>query len=270
MDLTLFKMKEFFRRYRFLVITATVVMVIAAYYVVCSVMAVNRNIARFDEAYWAQAGESGKTEAVEMNRVPGYRELLKEKGLLSALVKMAGSDSIALFLNLPDSMAQLMIRGVGIRNIPVREMKLTPFFYQAAPEALYQLFSEPLQVTESKSTIDKEPVNVVNAPKDSSVANSLPMVTPDTSHIEPVFFILNTDRNIRFYFYQTEGGFPDNWAAFCFGLSDRWEVAKKALPSIFTFNIPAYVPTVYIGISKADAKVLFRALPPHGLIVMTH
>lgn len=227
--------------------------------------AVNRAAARMNQVYWEKAEKGRKNETVQMHKVPGYNELLKKRGLLNGTVKMAAGDSIGLLLDLSDSTARLMIKGVGVRSIPITEWKVSPFFSKIEVEALYDLLSETFRVTTSRATLAKEPLNVVQAPKDSS--DVIPQVQPDTTHTEPVFFILDTDKPVRFYFYQTEG---DDWGtAFVFGTADRWRKAKAALKALFTFTLPEYIPTVYIGISKRDAKVLYRALPVHGQIVLT-
>lgn len=260
-------MKAFLKKYKELVIISAVVLLIVIYYIICSMMAVNRYLDDFNESYWSRQEDVDKKETVQMHRVPGYHELLQENGRLGGLVKLARNDSIGLFLDLTDSVAQLMVKGVSVRNIPLQEMCLGPLFSRANPEALYDLLSEPFRVINFKATIDKEPLHVVNAPKDSS--DVIPSVKPDTTHAESVFFILETDKNLRFYFYQMEDGSPDAKVGYCFDLEDKWMMIKKTIRSVFAFKVPEYIPTIRIGVSKEDAKVLFRALPPQGQIVVT-
>lgn len=259
-------MKAFFKRYGMLLIAAGIVLAIAIYYITFSMLAVNRYIDKFNGEYWSRQSDGDKKETVEMHRVPGYHELLVEKGLLGGLVNMAKNDSIGLFLNMPDSVAQLMIKGVAVRNIPLREMRLSPLIAGADPEALYDFFAQAFRVTDSRATIAKEPVNVVNAPKDSS--DVIPTVQPDTSNSEPVFFTLDTDKGLRFYFYET-GEEADAHAALQFEWADRWAEAKKTMSAISKFTIPDYLPVIKIGVSREDAKVLYRAFPHNGQIVMT-
>lgn len=258
------------RKYRNLIIIASVVVIIVVYYVICSMMAVGRYTDQFNDAYWSGVEEAAKKESVEMKKVPGYQEALHDRGLLKAQVQMAANDSIGLFLNLPDSVAKMMIKGVSVRDIKIEEIQLSPFFRRADQEAIYDLLSEPMRITFSTATIAQEPLNEVQAPKDSKAADSIPMITPDTSNSQPVFFILNTDKNVRFYVYQTErDNFSDIKAAWNFAIDDRWAEAKKTAGAIFSFRVPEYMPTIKIGINKVDAKVLYRAIPPHGQILLT-
>lgn len=249
-----------------MLIITVVVLAVVIYYITCSMMAVDRHIDKFNEEYWSRQAEEDKKETVEMHRVPGYHGLLEQKGLLGGLVELAKNDSIGLFLNLPDSVAQLMIKGVAVRNIPLREIHLSPLVVGASPEALYDFFARAFRVTDSRATIDKEPVNVVNAPKDSS--DVIPAIKPDTSNSQSVFFTLDTDKDLRFYFYET-GDEADGHAALRFEWVDRWAEAKKNMAAISRFKIPDYLPVIRIGVSREDAKVLYRALPPYGQIVLT-
>ncbi len=252
------------RKYRSLIVVIVLVLVVAVYYIACSIMAAKRHYDAINKTYWSKQEERGDKE---MYRVPGYHDLLKEKGMLEGLVQLAKSDSIGMFLNFPDSVAQLMVKGVAVHSIPIKEIRAGAFFTSLAPEALYDLLSGPFSVIGSKATIPKEPINVVNAPKDSSEVTAF--IKPDTTHSEPVFIIIDTDKQLRFYIYQMEDNWLDKWACFRFMIDDRWNEARKVIKAAFTFNIPEYIPTVCIGVSKKDAKVLYRALPSHGSIVMT-
>lgn len=254
-------MKEFIRHHKLLLLFSGIVLLILGWGIICGGMAVRHYVAGFNKTYGPKEEPEGE---VNFYRVPGYHELLKKKGELEGLVKLAKNDSIGLFLNLPDSVVQLMIKGVAVRDIPLREIQLSALFKEASQEALYEWLSEPVKVERARATIDREPVNVVQAPKDSS--DVIPAVQPDTSNSQPVFFILETDRNLKLYFYEIEN---DRTEAFHFRFPDSWEKAKDLLKAMYTFSIPSYVPEIQLGVTREDAKVLFRALPVHGLIVVT-
>lgn len=260
-------MKQILKKYRWCFIIGIIVGMMVGVYLSVMLKSVSREVTATEQAYKDKMQQTETDAQIDMYKVPGYSTLLHDKSLLNALITMAKTDSIGLCLNLTDSVAQLMIKGVIVRNFKLETVKLAPFFSRISQETFYDLFSEPLQVTSSIATIDKEPVNVVYAPKDSS--DQLPMVKPDTSHSEPMFFFLNTNKNVRFYFYQNDTDFSDFWAGTCFKLKYRWEEIKEESRMIFAFKIPAYTPIIQIGMSKVDAKVLYRALPEHAQIVLT-
>lgn len=259
-------MKKFIQHHKFLVIAAVVFVALSVWYITGTVRSVNRYVDQFNTDFGIQDDSVGKQ--VNMYRVPGYHELLKQKGLLSSQIRLAKNDSIGLFLNLSDSVAQLMIKGVAVREIPLRKIGLPSLFKRTSQEALYEWLSEPVRIKTLKATIAKEPVNVVQAPKDSS--DVIPAVKPDTTNSEPVFFILDSDRGLRLYFYQTESGGKDWSAALAFAWADRWQEVKRNVSAILNLQVPEYIPTLRIGITKEDAKVLYRALPENGRIVITY
>lgn len=258
-------MKNFIRRYKFLLILTVIVLLVAIFYVVYNRIAVSCYIAQFEEKYKVQK-EAGEDE-INLYRVPGYHELLKQKGMLDGQVRLAQSDSVNLFLNLPERMAQLMIKGIGVRNMPVEEMNTGVLFERASDEALYNWLSEPLDIVGFEGTIEKQPVNVVIAPKDTSSNDEAPAVVPDTLQHDPVFFILETNRDLRLYVYETEQ--EDRWKARKFAFKYRWNEAREALKAVFSFRMPEYTPVLFIGLPQADAKAIYRALPHHGQVVIT-
>lgn len=256
-------MKKFIRDYRILLIVSIVILGIAIFYLVYNCRAVNHYLMLFEEKYGST--EENDREEIDLYQVPGYHELLQERGCLDGLIRLAKSDSVNLFLNLTERSAQLMIKGVAVRTVPIGKIKTDVLFDKASDEALYNWLSEPLQIIGSVATIDKEPVNVVLAPKDSS--DEIPACVPDTLQKEPVFFILETDRDLRLYFYQSE---PLEWvASLRFGWQYKWREAKEAIHSVFSFRLPDYTPVLYIGLTKEDAKVIYRAIPEQGQIVIT-
>lgn len=259
-------MSAFFQHYKILIIAAILVLVVAGWYITGTVMSVNRYVSQFNATYGVKDEQPG--EQVNMYRVPGYHDLLKAKGLLSSHVKLAKNDSIGMFLNLSDSVAQLMVKGLAVRDIPLQKIEFPSVFKRTSQEALYEWLSEPVRTKTVLATIDKEPLNIVQAPKDTS--DFVPDAKPDTTNHESVFFILDSDRDLRLYFYQIEKDGPDWKAALAFEWTDRWAQVKQNIRSVFRFQVPVYVPTLRIGITKEDAKVLYRALPENGRIVITY
>lgn len=253
--------------YSLLGVISVFVGIVATGYIVGLRKAVSRQAERWEPVVQETADRMFIRKNPEIKGVPGYEELLRKRGLLRGIVEMARGDSVGLFLNLPDSTAHLMIKGAAVRNIPIRRIGLSPFFDRLSREALYEGIAHPFRTEAFRTTIPKEPVNVVRAPKDSS--DSVPLLQPDTTHTEPVFFVLDTDKQLRFYFYQTEGGWTDSWTAFRFGWTERCRKMKADIGSLLQGRLPEYRPVVRIGISKEDAKVIFRALPMRGEIVLT-
>jgi len=254
-------------KFKWYIITATLLGIFIIFYLVQSVSAVNNTVRTFDDAYFASL-EQKEGDTINLCAIPGYIDMMRDKAFLSSQVKMADSDSIGLLINIRDSVLQLLIKGLPIRSVRIDEYDVSPFFQRANQEAVFSMLSTPLTITGMQSTFLKDPVNVKIAPKDTSEATI--DAKPDTTDFEAVFFTLETDRNVRFYFEQQEDTVgADRRARFFFDLKDRSRSAKATMKALARFRTPPYVPYIKIWIPKAEAKIVYRAIPREGLIVLT-
>ncbi|MDZ7634619.1 MAG: hypothetical protein U5L72_09385 [Bacteroidales bacterium] len=237
------------------------------FYMAKSVSAVNHSVRAFDDAFFASL-EQKEGDTINLCSIPGYIEMIRGKAFLSSQVKMADSDSIGLMINIRDSVLQLLIKGVPVRSVRIDEYDVSPFFQRANQEAVYSMLSSPMAITRMQATFMKDPIQVKIAPKDTSEAKI--DAKPDTTDFEAVFFTLDTDRNIRFYFEQQEDTVgADRRSRFFFDLRDRSRNAKATMKEIVRFRTPPYTPYIKIWIPKAEAKIVYRAVPREGLIVLT-
>jgi len=175
---------------------------------------------------------------------------------------------VGLLINVRDSVIQLLIKGLPVRTVKIDEYDVSPFFHSANQEAIYKMLSTPLTVTGMQATFMKDPVSVKIAPRDTSQV--VESEKPDTTDFEAVFFTLDTDRNIRFYFEQQEDTIgADRRARFFFDLKDRMRNASVTMRAVARMKIPPYVPYIKIWLPKAEAKIIYRAIPREGMIVLT-
>ncbi len=254
-------------KHKWYIITAAALAVFVIFYLARSVSAVNRTVRAFDDAYFASL-EQKEGDTINLCSIPGYIEIIREKAFLSSQVRMADSDSIGLLINIRDSVLQLLIKGVPVRSFRIDEYDISPFFQRANQEAVYSMLSAPLAITGMQATFRKDPVQVKIAPKDTSEAKI--DARPDTTDFEAVFFTLDTDRDIRFYFEQQEDTVgADRRAKFFFDLRDRSRNAGATMGEVVRFRAPPYVPYIKIWLPKAEAKIVYRAIPREGLIVLT-
>lgn len=193
--------------------------------------------------------------------------LQKEKAFFQSRLTMASTDSIGLTLNLEDSSACLEINGVVVHKVKISYIKESKVFSKANSYAVATMLSKPLTKVNTYSTIRREPVLIKMAPKDTSEYK--PDVIPDTSAYEPVNYILEMDNGIRILVYQEERNkLADVYDQILFDLKDKLRNTFAVLKSIKEFNIPAYHPFIKIRLPKADAKIIYRALPEKGQVVV--
>lgn len=253
-------------KHRGYIIAATAFLVFLIFYLASAVSSVNNAVRAFDES-WQESADRNQDDTINICTIPGYLELTREKAFLGAQVRMAASDSIGLLIDVRDSVIQLLIKGLPVRTIRIEEHDLSPFFRRVNQEALSDMLSLPLTITDMDATFRKDPVTVKIAPKDTSEVKV--DAKPDTTDFEAVFFTLNTDRNIRIYFEQQESKkLADRFARFFFDLKDKAMYAGRSLKAIAVMDKPPYVPYIKIWIPKAEAKIIYRAIPREGLIVL--
>ncbi len=190
-----------------------------------------------------------------------------EKAFLMAQQEVSRSNSIVLVLNLPDSLAALSIKGLYVHDAKIKDYAIDPIFKAVNPVASMQFFSKPLKITELKSSIKKVPLLIKIAPRDTS--EYIPDLQTDTSDIEVVNYVLQTNHGIQLLFNEI------NPVAFS-GQSNR---KKTGIAENFMHNIsqiknyaqgnkPNYFPQIYISLSRKDAKIIYRAIPDTALLVL--
>ncbi len=254
-------------KYKLYIIAGVALGLFLIYYLVMSVSAVTHAVRAFDDGYFASL-EQKEGDTINQCAIPGYIDMLRKKAFLSSQVRLAESDSIGLLIDMRDSVIQLLIKGLPVHTIRIDEYDVSPFFQRANQEAIYNLLSEPATVTGMQATFMKDPITVKIAPRDTSEA--VVDAKPDTTDFEAVFFTIDTDHDIRFYFEQQEDTInADRRAKFIFDLKDRSKNAFSTMNAIVRFRTPPYVPYIKIWIPKAEAKVIYRAIPREGMIVLT-
>ena len=255
------------KRYRWILITVVIALAVVVFYLAKVVSAVNHTVNTFDQAYFASL-ETKESDTINQCSIPGYIDLIRRKAYLSAQSKMAESDSIGLLINMRDSLIQLMIKGVVVRTVKMDDFDVSPFFQRANQEAIYSMLSTPLIVTGMSATFAKEPINIKIAPKDTTEVTT--SIKPDTTDFESVYFNLETNRNINLFFEQQEDTVKtDRRTRFMFDLKDRLQEAKVTMKAVSRFETPPYTPYIKIRMPKAEAKIVYRAIPRECMVVLT-
>lgn len=256
-------------RHKWLILSGIILTAAVVYYLSCTVSAVNKTVKDFNKAYFESLPQK-ENDTINQCEIPGYIDKIRKKAYLGAQVKMATTDSVGLSINMRDSVISLLIKGVEVKRMKIRASIVSPFFHRANQEAVYSALSAPLVVTSSEATFRKDPMQRKIAPKDTIEAEANMEEKPDTTDFEAVYFTLNTDKNIRLFFQQMEDTLSsDRKARFYFDLDDRLEGAKADIKAITNFETPPYTPFIKIWVPKAEAKVIYYAIPREGLIVLT-
>jgi hypothetical protein len=247
-------------------IFASVLSVFMIYYSIMSLLSQSKKITSVNKEFGYKTPEQGVASTdIKFLSDSAFIKLNREKAFYQARILMAGTDSLSLAIDLPDSLASLEINGVTVHDAKIIRMKISKIFNKADEYAMSSILSAPLTVKKDYSTIKKEPLMIKMAPKDTSEYK--PDILPDTTNSEAVNYMLEMQNGFRIYIYQQEEKRSDGgFSRLIFDLNDRFRNIWNTLKSIIVLKVPEYHPYVRIRLTKADAKIIYRALPRHGQV----
>lgn len=198
-----------------------------------------------------------------------YIALTRKLAFTGARMRMSTSDSIGMTVNLTDSLIALQIKGVNLRSIPVISFSVAGSISGIDRYALASLLAEPMQIVSSEATIAKEPLMIKIAPRDTAEAAALPLIVQDTLMIDPVFFRLKLTNGVRLVVLQeVTGGGPEQRARNRFLFKQSVRDASGGFARALAFKFPVYEPEIRVVVSKVDARILYRAIPYNGMVVL--
>jgi hypothetical protein len=198
-----------------------------------------------------------------------YIALSQKMAFTGARMRMSSSDSIGLTVNLTDSLITLEIKGVTLRSIPVISYSVAGTVSGIDRYALSALLAEPMHVESSEASIAKEPLMVKIAPRDTAEASALPLIVPDTLMATPVFFRLRLTHGIRLVVLEeVNGKGPEKLARNRFLFKQSVRDASDGFARAMAFKFPVYEPEIRLIVSRVDARIIYRALPYNGMVVL--
>jgi hypothetical protein len=196
--------------------------------------------------------------------------LLREKASLTALLTIAAQDSPALYINLPDSCIDIMIKGVCVKRCPlVRFSQSAPLKALRGTTAVLPWLEHPFAIKSAQSTIERIPVRVKKAPRDTLEANKAADDVPEPLPLENVRINLTTNRLLRIQIVQDEpygafGTMNRILSAPVRGLAQSFWVFGHTL---LLKPAPHYLNLTLV-LSRQDATICFRSLPEKGPLAL--
>jgi hypothetical protein len=247
-----------------LISVAAFVVIFIIYYSVMMILSPGKKYAAIRSEFGIDTTEKSRKDN-PIYSDSAYLKLLKEKAFLQSRMIMAETDSIYLTLNLSDSTVNLEISGVSVHLTRFSEMEASKIFLKGDENLILSLMASPFTISKDWATIKKEPVLIKMAPKDTSEYK--PDIMPDTSLTEPVNYILEMTDGTRIYVCQEESDKSgDRKNQFRFDLQYRLRDAWSCMKSIVRFRIPEYHLYIKIYLPRADAKIIYRAIPKYSQV----
>jgi hypothetical protein len=248
------------------IILVIVLSVFMIYYTIMLMLSPGKKLLSIEKEFGVNVTEKGViNENLFTDSV--YLKLLKEKAFLQSRIAMAETDSIYLAINMTDSTANIEISGVVVHKAKMSKVQTSKMFMKGNENVILSLLASPFTIANDYGTIRKEPVMIKMAPKDTSEYK--PDIMPDTSITEPVNYILEMTNGTRIYVYEEENDqFKDRVNQFSFDIKDRLQTTWNSLKSVFIFKVPEYHLYIKMKLPRADAKIIYRALPKNGQIAI--
>jgi hypothetical protein len=257
--------KPFYKKQGFIVLLI-ILAVFIIYYSIMSFLGPVRKMKTFDAEYGFRQDKKNIIDEKILSD-SAYLKLLKEKAFLQSKITMAETDSIYLTINLADSLVNLEISGVVVHSAEIIKMNISRTIRKGNEYTILTMLSTPLVIARDFTSIKKEPLMIKMAPKDTSEYQ--PDIIPDTADFEPVNFILEMQNGVKVYVYQDEKlRFGDGIRRFGFDLWDRIYSTGSSLIRVFILRVPEYHPYIKIRLARADAKIIYRAIPYNGQVAV--
>jgi hypothetical protein len=190
------------------------------------------------------------------------------EAILKANLTLSKTDSIALLIDLKDSLAILSFKGIAIFESKIANFGLNKGLIKIPTFLRDSLFSGPMMVDEEVSSIEKFPIVVKKAPKDTTEANLLSAAPTLPTHSD-VFFFFAFNRNILIEVKQQEPELVGSFAKYqLYKKMKRNWVQRKNINALKNSLNPSYLYVLTIEIPREDARSIYRALPikPYVLI----
>lgn len=193
--------------------------------------------------------------------------LLVEQAFLKNRLTIAKTDSVALSIDLVDSLLTLDIRGVPVRECKIQRYSMSGALHRARRSPrLSGWVDRPFVLRKEWGTIAKAPIKKVDAPKDTVEAEKLVNITPPPDSGD-VAFTLEFTRHLTVKVSQAEE-FSVKGHLQRLAVLAKHRVASLAdgVANFRRLRQPARPLTVSIELSRTDAKAVYRALPRHALL----
>lgn len=237
-------------------------LVFLVFYIVMSAYSTSRWIKDINFRYSKQVHERYDPQLINNQK---YIALQNEIAFFKAQLSMAKTDSIGLIISIPNNSMALDISGVDVSVAKIINSKFSRSLYAIDHRALTIMLSEPLRITNSVASIEKEPIINKIAQKDTTEA-SLPDKTQEIIKDEPVYFELTLENELKILVIQQEE--LSKISRFKFSLDLAVQRAIKDTKSILKFRLPDYSPVIQLIVSEKDARAIYRAIPEKGKICL--
>ena len=196
-------------------------------------------------------------------------DLKLEEMFLVSQILIAKNDSIGLILNFVDSTLSLNIRGVNLRDCQIHHIKMGQMFrHIKGDQRLFNWLSKPFVLQKDWATIEKVPIKIRRAPKDTIEAKKY-RSEPVTLDKPDVHYTMQFDRNLMIRVHQVE---PNSfWGSIrkgYYNFRSYFRMLMDTFLAFFHFTTPQSPLWIELKLSKIDALAIYRAVPNNAALAL--
>jgi len=256
------------KMYRWIVLgLLSLIMLFLAYYLAMNILAAKHWVSGFNMKHETMVANK-KPADTSLFRDSAFISLQREISFIKARTALTSAEPIGLIINLTDSTAQLVIKGVTVHISAIKDIEISQALLAVEPFHLLAELSSPLQIKHSRATIEKEPIIVKNAPNDTTEVENTGNL-PDTSNTTPVFFELTFHNGLRLIVLEENSDEAIYRRAYRrFFYLPALAAARRNVNSILNFKIPEYSPEIRISMPGDEARAIYRAIPEEGFVAL--
>lgn len=176
-------------------------------------------------------------------------------------LQLSRQDSIYLVLNLQDSLLDIEIKGLPVQRCRLLEISTSKRLKAAKTDNLQAWLATPFTLTGEISTIPKVPMLLVDAPKDTTEAASLPK-KPMEPEKTAVYLTLIFDKNLIVEIAQIEPVLPEETELLNDFYSKNDSAFHRTLFQKIIHPMPKNLPIrIKLRMNEADARAIYRSIP---------
>jgi hypothetical protein len=192
------------------------------------------------------------------------------EAFLKSNLQLSKADSMSLLIDLNDSLAILTFKGVYLFKSKIANINFNKGLEKLPLYLLDSLFSGPFKMEKEISTIEKFPIVIKKAPKDTleaNLANSAPELPKQTD----VYWFFTFSNSFAVEIRQQEDNLVGTRSAYRHYRKEkrRW-LRKKGLNAIFKPEQSGYTYLLSIEIPREDARSIYRAMPIKPIVVVRY
>lgn len=211
--------------------------------------------------------ELSKSKVEQISKIRSAEHL---EAVLRANLSLSKTDSIALLIDLKDSLAVLSFKGIALFESKISFIQKNNGLKRLPTLLRDSLFSGPMLVREEIVTIEKFPIVIKKAPKDTTEAN-LASAAPVLPTQSDVFIFFAFDKNIIVEIRQQETDLVGSHKSIRQYRNQKanW-IREKNINSLAHPENPSYFYCIEIEVPREDARSIYRALPIKPYVVVRY